>query len=94
MVLSFIVARYFRLPWILHDRFSPDTIHNMLVPINMSHPDDLLVTTTQLGLRFRGWTHFNERPLADEYLCLFSCDVCCIVTFEGLIFLSEHVPLA
>jgi hypothetical protein len=93
-MVPFIVARYLSAPWLFLERFDPDTLHNMLVPINMDRPDDLLVTTTQLGLRLRGWTHCNIDCRSDECLCLFSSDVCCLVTFKGLKFLLEQVPLA
>lgn len=88
-MVPWIQARDFPLPWLLPDRFDPDTIHNMLVPENMDRPSDLLITTNQLGLHIVGWTHSSDPR---EIICLFDQHVCCLVTFNGLKFLIEHVP--
>lgn len=89
-MVPWILARDFPLPWLLPDRFDPDTIHNMLVPTNMDNPTDVLNTASQLGLEIVGWTHSSTQ----EVICLFNPPVCCIVTFTGLKFLAEHVPRA
>ncbi|MEN9647232.1 MAG: hypothetical protein RLY57_36 [Candidatus Parcubacteria bacterium] len=90
-MVPWILARDFPLPWLLPERFDSSILHNMLVPKDMDNPSDLLPTITQSGLRIIGWTHSSE---VGEVIGLFDQHVCCLVTWNGLKFLAEHVPQA
>lgn len=88
--MDLLTARSFPIPLIVPERLTSDTLHNMLVPINPDEPHDVVETIDHLGVRIIGWT-FAFQPEHDnhEYLCLFTGNVCCTVTDQGLRFIAE-----